>query len=47
MREYPRVLTLRLSEAQVSQLRAKAVKDEKSVGSIVRELIEGCITPAK
>lgn len=47
MRDYPKVLTLRLSEAQVADLKAKAVRDEKSVGCLVRELIDGCLATSK
>ena len=43
MRDYPEVITLRLSEAQKAQLKAKAQRDARPVGEIVRELIDGCL----
>lgn len=43
MRDYPEVITLRLSETQKSQLKAKAQEDKRPVGEIVRELIDGCL----
>lgn len=42
--EYTKVITLRLSEVQATELRAKANKDNRPVGEIVRELIDGCLT---
>lgn len=47
MREFPKVITLRLSEAQASELKAKATKDERPVGEIVRELIDGCLAASR
>lgn len=38
-----KVITLRLSEAQVTDLKAKAEQDQRPVGEIVRELIDGCL----
>lgn len=43
MRDFPEVLTLRLSEAQKAELKAKAAQDERTVGELVRELIDGCL----
>lgn len=47
MREFPKVLTLRLTEAQATELRAKATQDKRPVGEIVRELIEDCLAAAR
>lgn len=47
MERYTKVLTLRLSEAQASELKAKASKDDRPMGEIVRELIDGCLAASK
>jgi predicted DNA-binding protein len=45
--EFPKVITLRLSETQRERLREKATKDKRPVGEIVRELIDDCLAGAK
>lgn len=42
-REYPVVYTVRLSEAQVSELKQAAASEKRSPGAVLRELIDGYV----
>lgn len=44
---FTKVLTVRISEAQAAELRAKASKEARPAGEIVRELIDGCLATSQ
>lgn len=46
-REFPVVYTVRLSEAQVAELKASAQKESRTSGMILRELLDGYLATAK
>lgn len=42
-REFPVVYTVRLSEAQVAELKQAAASEKRSAGAVLRELIDGYV----